>query len=186
MGHTVPTAVSSALSQRQRNKAFQVQPEVSAPQSAHTSVNQFEPQTCSQQLNASRLFRDGAAQASASNQVEASAGYPMLCSGQLCSHSSIDQAAAVTAKSLVIQPALGLAAPSTGWLPDSAKVEDRVRSLLSTYEALQVSQDLQTLGYPKVVCQRACLEVHLICKHVDVDACVKWIKQQADVSGLDR
>ena len=184
MGHTVPAAVSSALSKRQRKKAFKVQPELPATQSAH-GCDQLEPQICSQQLNTSRLFRDGAAQASPSNKPEASAGYPMLCS-QLCSHSSTDQAAAVTAQSLVIRPALGLAAPSTGWLSDSAKVEDRVRLLLNTYGAMQVSQDLQTLGYPKVVCQRACLEAHLISKHVDVDACVKWIKQQGDVSGLNR
>ena len=186
MGHTVPAAVSSPLSKRQRKKAFQPQPETPATQSAHTSVNQFEPQICSQQLNTSRLFRDGAAQATASNELEASAGYPIICSGQLCSHSPVDQAAAVTAQSLVIRPTLGLAAPSTGSVSDSAKVEERIRFLLSTCEALQVSQDLQTLGYPKVVCQRACLEVHLISKHVDVDACVKWIKQQADLSGLDR
>ena len=186
MGHTVPPTGGSALSKRQRKKAFKIQPEMPATQSAHTCVDQFEPQICSQQLNTSRLFRDGAAQASASNKLEASSGYPMLCSSQLCSHSSADQAAAVTAQSVVIRPALGLAAPSTGWLSDSAKVEDRVRCLLSSNEALQVSQDLQTLGYPKVVCQRACLEVHLISKHVDVDACTKWIKQQADVCSLDR
>lgn len=183
MGHTVPAAAGSALSKRQRKK---VQPELPATQSTHTCVDQFEPQICSQQLNTSRLFRDGAAQVSAANTLEASSGYPMLCNSQLCSHSSTDHAAAVTAQSLVIRPALGLAAPSTGWLSDSAKVEDRVRFLLSTYEALQVSQDLQTLGYPKVVCQRACLEVHLISKHVDVGACTKWIKQQADVSSLNR
>ena len=186
MGHTVPAAVSPALSKRQRRKAFKVQPEMPATQSAHSCVDQLEPQICSQQLNTSRLFRDGAAQASASNKLEISAGYPVLCSSQICSHSSTDQAAAATAQSLVIRPALGLAAPSTGWLSDSVKVEDRVRFLLSTYGALQVSEDLQTLGHPKVVCQRACLEVHLISKHVEVDACVKWIKQQADVSGLDR
>lgn len=186
MGHTVPAAVSSALNKRQRKKTCKVQPESLATQSAHSCVDQLEPQICSQQLNTSRLFRDGAAQTSASNKRELSAGYPVLCSSQLCSHSSIDQAAAVTAQSLVIRPALGLAAPSTGWLSDCVKVEDRVRFLLSTYGALQVSRDLHTLGYPKVVCQRACLEVHLISKHVDVDSCVNWIKHQADVSGLDR
>lgn len=184
MGHTVPAASNAALSKRQRRKAYKVEPDMPATQSAHSCVDQLEPQICSQQLNTSRLFRDGAAQASASSKLEVSSGYPLLCSSQMCSHSSVDQAAA--AQSLVVRPALGLAAPSSGWLSDSVKVDDRVRFLLSTFGALQVSEDLHSLGYPKVVCQRACLEVHLISKRVDGDACVKWIKQQADLSSLDR
>ncbi|KAA6428490.1 MAG: hypothetical protein FRX49_01366 [Trebouxia sp. A1-2] len=99
---------------------------------------------------------------------------------------AIQAAATATAQAVVLQPSLGLAAPSTGWLSDSVKIMERVLSLLKTYGALKVSQNLHTLGYPEVVAQRACLEVHMVTKTVDVDSCVKWINQQPDLNSVSR
>ena len=150
-------------------------------------ADQLEPQICTQQLNTSRLFRDGAAEASASNQLQLSVGFTApLYGSQSFNQATTDQAAAASAQSLAVHPALGLAAPSTGWLSDSVKIGERVLSLLNACGALQVSKDLQALGYPEVVCQRACLELRLMGKPVDADACVYWIKQQPGISSLNR
>ncbi len=192
MGHTVPATSSPVLTTRQRRKTFKVQPEISAAQTSVGSVgslaDELEPQNCNEQLSTSRSFRDGAAQSSASNKHSLSAGYPAsIQSAQMHSQTPVRQAAATTAaQALVVQPSLGLGAPSTGWLSDSVKVVDRALSLLNTYGALQVSQDLHMLGYPELVAHRACLEVHLVTKQVDVDSCVKWINKQPDLISVNR
>ncbi len=190
MGHTVPATNSQILTKRQRRKTFKVQPDLArlSVSSADSLADELEPQNCNEQLSTSRSFRDGAAKNSASNKQLLSAGYPAsMPSPQAHPHLPATQAAATaTAQAVVLQPSLGLAAPSTGWLSDSVKIVERVLSLLKTYGALKVSQNLHTLGYPEVVAQRACLEVHMVTKKVDVDSCVKWINQQPDLSSVSR
>lgn len=190
MGHTVPATNSQILIKRQRRKTFKLQPDLAqlSVSSADSLADELEPQNCNEQLSTSRSFRDGAAKNTASSKQLLSAGYPAsMPSPQAHPHLPATQAAATaTAQAVVLQPSLGLAAPSTGWLSDSAKIVERVLSLLKTYGALKVSQNLHTLGYPEVVAQRACLEVHMVTKKVDVDSCVKWINQQPDLSSVSR
>ena len=190
MGHTVPATNSQILTKRQRRKTFKLQPDLAqlSVSSADSLADELEPQNCNEQLNTSRSFRDGAAKNTASNKQLLSAGYPAsMPSPQAHPHLPATQAAATaTTHAVVLQPSLGLAAPSTGWLSDSVKIVERVLSLLKTYGALKVSQNLHTLGYPEVVAQRACLEVHMVTKKVDVDSCVKWINQQPDLSSVSR
>lgn len=189
MGRSLPTTSSQILTKRQRRKTFKVQPDTQAPLhlvgSVDTLANELE---VSEQLSTSRSFRNGAAQNSVSSKQLSSAGYPIsLHSARMLSPTPIKQAAATsTVQAMVVQPSLGLAAPSTGWLSDSVKVADRVLSLLNKYGALQVSHDLHTLGYPELVAHYACLEVHLMTKQVDVDSCVSWIKRQPDLNSLNR
>ena len=191
MGHTVPAATNPALTKRQRRKTYKVEHELPAMQSTDSCVDsvadELEPEICTQQLNTSRSFRDGAAQSSTSNNLQTVAGCPASpLSTKSFSQASVEQAAAATAQSLAARPTLGLATPSTGWLSDSAKIGDRILSLLHTYGAVQTSRDLLGLGYSETVCQRACLEVHLMSKQVDVDTCVQWIKRQPDMVCLNR
>ena len=191
MGHNVPTATNAALTKRQRRKTFKVQRDIPA-QPATSSVSSFadplEPQNCVEQLHTSRSFRDDAAQQSATSKQLLASGYPIsIHSAHMHTQMPGKQAAATTAvHPLVVQPTLGLAAPSTGWLSDSVTIVDRVLSLLSAYGILQVSQDLHTSGYSELVAQRTCLEVHATGQHVDVDSCVQWIGQQPDKNSLDR
>lgn len=190
MGHTAPAANSPVLTKRQRRKTFKVQPDLTqlSVASADSLADELEPQNCNQQLSTSRSFRDGAAAQSSASSNDLLSGYQVsMPRSHMHTQVAAKQAAATTtAQALVLQPALGLAAPSTGWLSDSVKIADRVLSLLNACGAMKVSQDLHTLGYPELVAHRACLEVQMLIKHVDVDACVKWIKQQPDLSSLNR
>lgn len=194
MVHTVAGKSNAAVPKRQRRKAGKPQNESAEPQVAVSSdsyqlgVGQLEPHNSAQQTATIRLNSEaGAACASASesshpsdSSTPADSTLPqyMLPGNQI--------AAAPGVHTLALQPTLRLAGPSTGWPSDAIKVADRVASLLNSFGALQVSQELNTLGYPELVSQRACLEVHLVKQQVDVDSCVSWINQQGSLAMLNR
>ena len=192
MVHTAAAKGNTASAQRQRRKTGKYQYDTAERETAVTSdsypVGQLEPHVDAQQIATQRLSIDTAAQCTTAGvQPQSGNPVPMAESSLLHCHLGDRQsAAAPLVQSLALQPTVRLSAPSTGWLSDSVKVADRVASLLNSFDAQQVAQELQDLGYPELVGQRACLEVHLVKQHVDVDSCKAWINQQTNLASLNR
>lgn len=193
MVHTAAAKGNAALTKRQRRKTSRNQYDTADSQVAVSSdsypVGQLEPHNA-QQIASHRLGSDSAGQCLPIVAQQQPGHAPVVEHSLVpCSPLSLPDtilAATPVVQTLALQPTLRLAAPSTGWLSDSVKVADRVASLLNSFDALQVSQELQKLGYPELVGQRACLEVHLVKQHVDLDSCVNWINQQANLASLNR
>ena len=192
MVHTAAVKGNTASAQRQRRKTGKYQHDTTEREGAVTSdsypVGQLEPRVDAQQIASQRLSIDVPAQCTATGiQPQPGNAVSMAESSIIPCHLADSQSAtAPLVQSLALQPTVSLSAPSTGWLSDSVKVADRVASLLNSFDALQVAQELQKLGYPELVGQRACLEVHLVNQRVDVDSCVNWINQQTNLASLNR
>lgn len=197
MVHTAAAKGNTASAQRQRRKTGKYQHDTTEREGAVTSdsypVGQLEPHVDAQQIASQRLSIDASAQCTTTgvqpqpgNAVSMAEGSMVHCHLAESNMIHSQSAAAPLVQSLALQPTVRLSAPSTGWLSDSVKVADRVASLLNSFDALQVAQELQKLGYPELVGQRACLEVHLVKQRVDVDSCVNWINQQTNLASLNR
>lgn len=193
MVHTAAAKGNAALTKRQRRKTSKTLYDPAEAQVAVSSdsypVGQLEPHTNAQQIASIRLGGDSASQCFPLGTQPQPGDISIERSIVHCQPLTLPDnllAATPVVQTLALQPTLRLAAPSTGWLSDSVKVADRVASLLNSFDAMQVSQELQKLGYPEVVGQRACLEVHLVKQSVDLDSCVAWINQQANLASLNR
>ena len=192
MVHTAAAKGSAALTKRQRRKTGKCQYDAADAQVAVRSdsypIGQLEPQATAQHQTSHKLSSDasGSGIAAANLPQPGDAVIPAESSVIHCQLSDSHLAATPAVQTLALQPTLRLAAPSTGWLSDSVKVADRVTSLLNSFDAQQVAQELQDRGYPELVGQRACLEVHLVKQHVDIDSCVSWIGQQTNPASLNR